>query len=90
MARTKGAKGNPKDPQNELARVKKMFADQKIPFPGDKEPELAKDQQTGDQQDTTFSLGDQLKGDFKCGNCQAQLDDEYPVCPKCGVSLTWT
>ena len=38
----------------------------------------------------TFELEPDLVGDtYKCGNCNATLDDAATVCPKCGVGLKW-
>lgn len=95
MARTKGAKGNPKDPQKELDRVKKMFVDQKIPFPGDPggsgTPKELVDPGKSEVQDTTFSLGEKEKNQtYQCGNCKTLLYEELSICPNCGVKLTWT
>lgn len=97
MPRTKGAKNKPKDAMRELERVKALFAERGIEFPGDQATAAGKP--VSDQRDQTAAEsltietgigdkgGDAVK--YQCGNCGAALPNECPVCPECGAALDW-
>ena len=36
-----------------------------------------------------FELAPVEADGFKCGGCEAELEDEYLFCPECGVKLAW-
>lgn len=94
MSRTLGAKGKPKSPDKELARVKELFASRGIDWPGD---QGTPGQESPGGGDTTFTLGDIRASSegpggqgFSCGNCHGDLPSELKICPNCGAELEWT
>lgn len=92
MPRTPGAKNEPKDPYQELEKVKQLFADKGIDFPGEAPP--VETGNTGDSGNDGLQIqtGDDPANDddgYQCGGCGRDLDQQYDVCPYCGANLTW-
>lgn len=90
MTRTRGAKGKPKNPDKELAKVKALYQERGLAW-----PPAGPIGQVGDE--TTFALGDLAPiGDapdgqrWSCGNCKMPLPGELAICPGCNCKLEWS
>ena len=86
MSRTKGARNKPKLPARELARVKKLYKDRGLVFPGTPKAKPHAEK-------ITFNVGarsrDQETSALECGNCHTILDARYAECPSCHWQLSW-
>lgn len=97
MSRTKGAKGKPKNPEAELAKVRKLFADRGFRFPSDggsESPDIPPGTPESGilGEDVKFKIGKDDGGEtgsFTCGKCGKELPGEVSPCPECGVTLNW-
>lgn len=95
MPRTQGAKNHPPDPNKELEKVKQLFAEKGLDFPG--EPPMYKKEDPEDPEDPGGGLqidtGDKTETEddgFECGACGEDLPSKLPNCPHCGANLTWS
>jgi hypothetical protein len=100
MSRTKGAKGKPKDPAQELDKVKRLYKQRGIPFPYQEIPETKPEVEPASQdpqpaptengQDVEVTIGiKQEVKPYQCGGCGYYMDQPLDKCERCGVSLTW-
>ena len=90
MPRTKGAKNKPKNPERELEKVKKLYADSGLDFPySDSKPAEAQPVADTEQPDTLKIIHPHNEVIYECGNCHGLMDKALPQCPMCGVGLNW-
>lgn len=92
MTRTQGAKNNPPDPHQELEKVRKLFADKGLDFPGDSSQNQTKKVEDPGKEGLQIETGDETGDDdgFECGACGSDLPSQVDTCPHCGAKLTWS
>ena len=93
MSRTKGAVNKPKSAARELARVKKLYKDRGLVFPGDAVKAKPRARVKAKPAKITFDVGargrSQETSALECGNCHAILEAKLPECPHCHWQLSW-
>lgn len=102
MPRVKGAKNKPKTTDQLEKELRERYAaegkTETLPKP--KEPPKPKDpppaknapaKKSGKKLELTpaAKAEKEEKDTYACGSCNGKLDSEVPICPHCGVGLTW-